>query len=113
MLHVFSQVDLTSASIRPGQTPEWQAALQDTLQEAVATSTASIKIFTGTWQHDIDQANLLADFKHVNIKVRCSDTTIINWPGLQQQCPALECGSAFTTRQFVSCRICKQAVSSL
>eukprot|EP00878_Enallax_costatus_P005986 GHUV01006278.1.p2 GENE.GHUV01006278.1~~GHUV01006278.1.p2 ORF type:complete len:465 (+),score=146.42 GHUV01006278.1:1741-3135(+) len=63
------QVDLTTASIRPGQPLEWQAALQDTLHQAVAASSAKIKVFTGTWQHDIDQANALQDYKHVDIKV--------------------------------------------
>lgn len=65
-----TQVDLTTASIRPGQPPEWQEALQQTLHKAVAASPAKIKVLTGTWQHDIDQANLLGDYKHVNIKVR-------------------------------------------
>jgi hypothetical protein len=35
----------------------------------VADSSAAIKIFTGTWQHDVDQANLLGHQPHVNIKV--------------------------------------------
>jgi hypothetical protein len=65
------QVDLSTSSIRPGQPPAWQAALQDTLQAAVANSSANIKIFTGTWQHDVDQANLLGHQPHVKLKV-CS-----------------------------------------
>jgi hypothetical protein len=63
------QVDLSTSSIRPGQPPAWQAALQQTLQGAVAASSASITVFTGTWQHDVDQANLLGGQPHVNIKV--------------------------------------------
>lgn len=63
------QVDLTTSSIRPGQPAAWQAALQDTLQAAVARSTARITVFTGTWQHDVDQAQLLEHHPNVQIKV--------------------------------------------
>jgi hypothetical protein len=64
-----TQVNLATSSIRPGQPAAWQSALQDTLQEAVAASKASITVLTGTWQHDVDQAQLLAHFPHVQIKV--------------------------------------------
>lgn len=63
------QVNLATSSIRPGQPAGWQAALQDTLQSAVASSKAAISVFTGTWQHDVDQAQLLAHHTHVQIKV--------------------------------------------
>lgn len=63
------QVNLATSSIRPGQPSGWQAALQDTLQSAVASSKAAISVFTGTWQHDVDQAQLLAHYAHVQIKV--------------------------------------------
>jgi hypothetical protein len=36
----------------------------------VQSSSAAIKVFTGTWQHDVDQANLLSHQPHVNIKVK-------------------------------------------
>jgi len=69
-LHVICmQVDLTTSSIRPGQPVGWQSALQDTLQGAVARSTARITVFTGTWQHDVDQAQLLEHHPDVQIKV--------------------------------------------
>lgn len=63
------QVDLSTSSIRPGQPPAWQAALQTNLQAAVRGSTARIKVITGTWQHDVDQANLLGSQHHVVVKV--------------------------------------------
>eukprot|EP00775_Hariotina_reticulata_P002502 gene2502-2806_t len=68
------QVDLTTSSIRPGQPPAWQAALQAHLQAAVAASPARIKVFTGTWEHDVDQANLLTHHPHVQIKVYSVDS---------------------------------------
>lgn len=63
------QVDLATSSIRPGQPAAWQTALQETLQAAVAESKARISVFTGTWQHDVDQAQLLAHHTNVKIKV--------------------------------------------
>lgn len=68
--HRALQVDLSTSSIRPGQPPAWQAALQTNLQAAVRGSTARIKVITGTWQHDVDQANLLGSQHHVVVKVR-------------------------------------------
>lgn len=35
----------------------------------MGASSARIRVFTGTWQHDIDQANLLGRHNHVNVKV--------------------------------------------
>jgi hypothetical protein len=65
-----TQVNLATSSIRPGQPAAWQSAMQQTLQESVAASKAAITVFTGTWQHDVDQAELLKHHKHVRIKVR-------------------------------------------
>lgn len=63
------QVNLATSSIRPGQPADWQGALQDNLQSAVSSSKAAISVFTGTWQHDVDQAQLLAHHAHVQFKV--------------------------------------------
>lgn len=52
--------------------------MQDTLQESVAASKAAITVFTGTWQHDVDQAELLKHHKHVRIKVRDWETDGLN-----------------------------------
>lgn len=61
---------MTNASIRPGQHATWQDALQRNLRSAVSkASHARIKIFTGTWQHDLQQANLLGEYANVVIKV--------------------------------------------
>lgn len=49
------QVDLATSSIRPARSPAWQQSLGATLLAAVEESTADITVFTGTWQHDIDQ----------------------------------------------------------
>lgn len=55
-LHIFClQVDLATSSIRPARSPAWQQSLGATLLAAVQESTADITVFTGTWQHDIDQ----------------------------------------------------------
>jgi hypothetical protein len=43
--------------------------MQDTLQAAVAASKATITVFTGTWQHDVDQAQLITHHPHVQLKV--------------------------------------------
>lgn len=69
LCHTCTQVNLATSSIRPGQPAGWQSALQDALQEAVAASKASITVLTGTWQHDVDQAQLLARHPHVQVKV--------------------------------------------
>ena len=63
------QVNLATSSIRPGQPAAWQSALQEALQAAVAQSSGAITVFTGTWQHDVDQAELLKHHAHVRIKV--------------------------------------------
>jgi len=56
-VHAFCpQVDLATASIRPGQPPAWLAALKDRLLAAAAASSADITVHSGTWQHDLDQA---------------------------------------------------------
>lgn len=52
--------------------------MQETLQESVAASKAAITVFTGTWQHDVDQAELLKHHKHVRIKVRDWETDGLN-----------------------------------
>lgn len=66
-LHV--QVNLATSSIRPGQPADWQASMQDALQAAVAASKADITVFTGTWQHDVDQAQLITHHPNVQLKV--------------------------------------------
>lgn len=63
------QVDLSTSSIRPGKPASWHADLQETLQTAVAQSTARIAVYTGTWQHDVDQAHLLEHHPQVQLKV--------------------------------------------
>lgn len=57
IVHAFCpQVDLATASIRPGQPPEWLTKLKEKLLAATSTSQGSITVYSGTWQHDLDQA---------------------------------------------------------
>lgn len=65
------QVDLSTSSIRPGQPLSWQQALTQQLHASVGASSAAIQVLTGTWQHDVLQANLLSQHPHVAVKVRC------------------------------------------
>ncbi|KAG2424858.1 hypothetical protein HYH02_015121 [Chlamydomonas schloesseri] len=73
------QVDLTTASIRPGRSAEWFIALKHRLMASVAAFGASgggdssdgrpaadggsgggqLMVLVGTWAHDLDQANML------------------------------------------------------
>jgi hypothetical protein len=64
------QVDLATSSIRPGQPPSWQQAMTQQLHTSVGASSAAIQVLTGTWQHDMLQANLLSQHAHVQTKVR-------------------------------------------
>lgn len=57
------QVDLTTASIRPGRPAPWLGALRDRVQRAVRATGAEVTVLTGTWQHDLDQVNLLPQDK--------------------------------------------------
>ena len=58
------QVDLGTASIRPGGvTPEWTAALSTRVRTSTATAAAAggrVAVHVGSWQHDVDQASSLA-----------------------------------------------------
>ena len=65
-----AQVNLRTSSIRPAQEPAWLERLQQRLTAAAASTAASVTVHCGTWQHDLDQVNLLADAAHsVGVKV--------------------------------------------
>eukprot|EP00899_Mesostigma_viride_P008935 jgi/Mesvir1/18042/Mv09359-RA.2 len=57
------QVDLVSASIRPGWPEAELCSFRDALQQNVAKSRARITIHCGRWSHDVDQARLLPKSK--------------------------------------------------
>jgi hypothetical protein len=63
-----TQVDLSTSSIRPGKTAPWFCRLKSAVLASVSSSTASVRICTGSWQHDLDQANLLAHLPNVVVK---------------------------------------------
>ncbi len=52
-------MDLGSASIRPAQEERWFAALRQRVMDAAANTGARVRVLTGTWAHDLAQANLL------------------------------------------------------
>ena len=57
------QVDLSTASIRPGEDGGWFLKLKERLlrvMEGLPLST-SVTSFVGTWQHDLDQVNLIPE----------------------------------------------------
>lgn len=53
------QVDLATASIRPGRPATWLARLRERLVAAVRASRGELTVMVGTWEHDLAQANLL------------------------------------------------------
>jgi membrane carboxypeptidase/penicillin-binding protein len=54
-------VNLRTSSIRPAKEPAWLECLQRRLTAAAASTAATVTIHCGTWQHDLDQASVLAD----------------------------------------------------
>ena len=50
------QVDLTTASIRPGKDADWLLRVQQRILGSIASSEAKVVVHSGTWQHDLDQA---------------------------------------------------------
>ena len=50
------QTDLTSASIRPGESGEWQAEFGRQLLQSVRSSSARMEVHCGNWEHDVEQA---------------------------------------------------------
>ncbi|KAG1680551.1 hypothetical protein FOA52_014998 [Chlamydomonas sp. UWO 241] len=67
------QVDLTEASIRPGAGEEWRRSMKEAVLSAVTRSGAEITLCSGTWQHDLDQLNLLPQ-DNINVKVWSHDS---------------------------------------
>ncbi|KAI8465784.1 MAG: hypothetical protein J3K34DRAFT_78350 [Monoraphidium minutum] len=53
------QVDLRTASIRPGRPAAWLDAAEANIHEALASTSARVQVLTGTWQHDLQQVSLL------------------------------------------------------
>ena len=57
------QVDLLTASIRPGRSGAWMRrhrdATLDAIERAVVTRGCAIEIHSGTWEHDLAQAELV------------------------------------------------------
>ena len=49
------QVDLKSASLRPGKDNAWLEALTQRVMTSVGASEARIHVHTGSWLHDLDQ----------------------------------------------------------
>jgi hypothetical protein len=52
-------VDLASASIRPAQEEQWFATVRQRIMDAASKTSARVRLLTGTWEHDLAQANLL------------------------------------------------------
>jgi hypothetical protein len=67
------QVDLTESSIRPGACEEWRRTMREAVLAAVTRSDAEITLCSGTWQHDLDQVNLLPQDK-IEVKVWSYDS---------------------------------------
>ena len=55
----YPQVDLGAASIRPGHSAAWFDKLRGRVLAGVGASSAEVAALSGTWQHDLDQTNLL------------------------------------------------------
>jgi hypothetical protein len=68
-VHAFTpQVDLMSASIRPGRGAGWAAALRARAHAAAAVAPGRVTAHVGTWRHDLDQvAALPAADVHVRL----------------------------------------------
>ncbi|KAG2426244.1 hypothetical protein HXX76_013002 [Chlamydomonas incerta] len=89
------QVDLTTASIRPGRPAAWFAALKQRLMASVAAFGDSggdgssdglpaaegargggqLVVLVGTWAHDLDQANMLPQAAQQNQKQAVADAS--------------------------------------
>ena len=54
-----AQVDLQTASLRPGRDSAWLGRLTERLMAQVAASGADITVHCSTWQHDLDQVGAL------------------------------------------------------
>lgn len=52
---LLEQVDLVSASLRPGRDSAWLAALTQRVMANVSASEANIFVHSSTWLHDLDQ----------------------------------------------------------
>ncbi len=52
-------MDLNTAAIRPAQSEAWFATLKQRIMDASAATQAKVRVLTGTWQHDLDQVNIL------------------------------------------------------
>jgi len=52
------QVDLSTASLRPGRDSAWLGALTQRVMANVAASEAHITVHSSSWLHDLDQVML-------------------------------------------------------
>ena len=52
------QVDLTTASLRPGRDSAWLGALTQRVMANVSASEARITVHSSSWLHDLDQVQL-------------------------------------------------------
>lgn len=66
-------MDLSTASIRPGQSGTWLDTLRDRVVAAVDSTDAEVTALVGTWQHDLDQTKLLPPTK-AKVKVFSLDS---------------------------------------
>ena len=55
------QVDLASASIRPGGSPEELGAFEGAVRAALARSKAKLQVHTGSWEGDLAQIDRLGE----------------------------------------------------
>jgi hypothetical protein len=53
------QVDLATSCMRPGASDEGLAALKQAVLGALERSSGKVYALCGTWQHDLDQVNML------------------------------------------------------
>ena len=72
------QIDLAISAIRPGSTPDGWERLRTKIENALGAATSdkgdshtNVRVFTGTWAHDLTQAKVVAtpSFPHVHLKV--------------------------------------------
>ena len=65
------QVDLASASIRPGGAPGELAAFEGAVRAALARSEAAVRVHTGSWEGDLAQVARLGE--HPRLEVTAHD----------------------------------------
>jgi len=71
------QTQLTECSIRPGRPREWLARVGEACRERVAEAGRAgrqVRVLTGSWKHDLDQARFVEDLEGVDLEVFSFDS---------------------------------------